>query len=88
MVLNEKIREIIEDNLIVFNDEANFSDSDNIFDLGFVNSLFAMKLLTFVEQEFNIVIDNEDMEISNFNSMNNIQKFVEKKLSLDLSNLL
>lgn len=32
MVLNEKIREIIEDNLIVFNDEANFSDSDNIFE--------------------------------------------------------
>ena len=40
-----KIRQIITDNLIVFDDDVEFSDSDNIFEMGFVNSLFTVKLL-------------------------------------------
>ena len=80
MELNSKIREYIQSNLVVFDDEAAFSDSDNIFKLGFVNSLFAMKLLNFVETEFNIVVDNDDININNFSSVDNIVSLVEKKL--------
>jgi methoxymalonate biosynthesis acyl carrier protein len=80
MELNSKIREYIQSNLVVFDDEAEFSDSDNIFKLGFVNSLFAMKLLNFVETEFNIVVDNDDININNFSSVVNIVSLVEKKL--------
>ena len=79
MELNTRIRNYIQSNLIVFDDEAEFSDSDNIFKLGFVNSLFAMKLLNFVETEFGITVDNEDINISNFSSVNNIVSLVERK---------
>lgn len=79
MESKNKIRKFIESNLIVFSDEAVFSDSDNIFELGFVNSLFAMKLLNFVESEFSIVIDNEDIDISNFSSIDNIMRLINKK---------
>lgn len=81
MELNNKIRNYIQSNLVIFDDEAQFSDSDNIFKLGFVNSLFAMKLLNFVESEFNIVVDNDDINISNFSSVVNIASLVEKKLN-------
>lgn len=81
MELNNKIRNYIQSNLVIFDDEAQFTDSDNIFKLGFVNSLFAMKLLNFVETEFNIVVDNEDINISNFSSVVNIASLVEKKLN-------
>jgi len=79
MELNNKIRAYIQSNLIVFDDDATFSDSDNIFKLGFVNSLFAMKLLNFVETEFGIVVDNDDINIANFSSVDNIVALVEKK---------
>lgn len=79
MELNKKIRKFIESNLIIFDDEAEFSDDENIFELGFVNSLFAMKLLNYVEQEFDIIVNNEDMDISNFNSVINIVKLIRKK---------
>lgn len=75
----EKIRKYIQANLIVFEDEAEFNDSDNIFKLGFVNSLFAMKLLTFVEKEFNIVVENDEIDISNFSSVDNIASLISKK---------
>ena len=79
MELKEQIRKFIEANLVVFEDEADFTDSDNIFEMGFVNSLFAMKLVSFIEQEFGIEVDNEDLEISNFNSVDRIVAYIENK---------
>lgn len=79
MELKEKIRQFIEANLVVFEDEAEFTDSDNIFEMGFVNSLFAMKLVSYIEQEFGIEVDNEDLEISNFSSVDRIVSYVEGK---------
>jgi methoxymalonate biosynthesis acyl carrier protein len=57
-------------------------DSDDIFALGFVNSLFAMQLVMWVEREFNIKVDDEDLEISNFNSVDAIAAFVARKCVL------
>lgn len=81
MELKEQIRKFIESNLVVFEDEAEFSDSDNIFEMGFVNSLFAMKLVNYIEENFGIQVANDDLEISNFNSVNRIAEFIENKRS-------
>ncbi len=77
--MREKIRSFIEKNLTVFEDETEFSDSDNIFELGIVNSLFAMKLLNFVESEFNITVSNDEIEIANFSSVDKMMQLIEKK---------
>ena len=79
MESREKIRQFIESNLDVFEDEAYFTDKDNIFELGIVNSLFTVRIIRFVEAEFNIVMIDEDMEIENFNSVDNILKFIRFK---------
>jgi methoxymalonate biosynthesis acyl carrier protein len=80
MNISEKIRSFILDNLMAIDDEDEFSDTDNIFQLGYVNSLFAIKLLNYVEKEFNIVIENEEMDISNFSSVSAIEQLVQKKI--------
>lgn len=79
MDLKKKIRDFINENLLVFDDEAEFTDSDNIFELGFVNSMFAMKLVNFVESTFNIKVENEDLRLENFNSVDNIARFIKQK---------
>ena len=79
MELKEKIRKFIGDNLVVFEDEAEFGDSDNIFEMGFVNSLFAMKLVNYIEEDFGIEVANDDLEISNFSSVDRISEFIEEK---------
>jgi acyl carrier protein len=78
-IVREKIRSIIEDNLKIFDSDVEFSDEDHIFRKGFVDSLFAVKLLAFLEQEFDIKIGNEDLNIENFHSVNKITSFVENK---------
>ena len=81
MELNNRVREFINENLLVFDDEAEFSDSDNIFELGFVNSLFAMKLVNYVENTFKVKVENSDLRLDNFNSVDNIVKFINGKLA-------
>jgi methoxymalonate biosynthesis acyl carrier protein len=75
----EKIREFIKANITNFDKETNFNDDENIFEMGLVNSLFAMKLLNYVESEFKIEVTYDDMEIENFSTVNNILKFVREQ---------
>lgn len=56
-------------------------DEDDIFELGFVSSMFAMQLVSFVEHEFAIEIDNDDLEFDNFRSVKALDDFVARKLS-------
>jgi acyl carrier protein len=46
-----------------------------------MSTLFAIKLLNFVEKEFNIIVENDEMDISNFSSISSIVQLVEKKIS-------
>ena len=77
--MRDKIRGMIENNLNIFSSDVEFSDDDNIFRKGFVDSLFAVQLIAYLEQEFGIKIGNQDMDIKNFHSVNEIISFVERK---------
>ncbi len=82
--LRRRLRHLIQKNLISFDEEVSFSDSENIFTNGYVNSLFAMKLLTFVETELDVEFENDELELSNFSSIDNIIKLAELKKGVPL----
>lgn len=54
-------------------------DDEDIFSLGFVNSLFAMQLVMFIEKEFGFQVDNDDMDLKNFSSINSISQLIQEK---------
>ncbi|MFF5449605.1 acyl carrier protein [Streptomyces sp. NPDC012888] len=56
-------------------------DDDDIFQLGFVSSMFAMQLVAFVEHEFGITVENEDLELDHFRSVSALEAFITRKLS-------
>ncbi len=60
---------------------VSLSQEDDIFALGLVNSMFALQLIMFLESEYNITIENEDLELKNFNTVNNIVHFIGSKKS-------
>ena len=61
-------------------DESGVADDDNIFEIGLVNSLFAMQLVTFIEKEFEIGITNDELDLENFKSISAITSLVESKI--------
>jgi methoxymalonate biosynthesis acyl carrier protein len=75
MEIKEKIRAFI----LRFIKASQLQPDEDIFALGFVTSMFAMQLVLFVEQEFAIKVENEDLEIQNFNTINAITALVESK---------
>ena len=56
-----------------------FQDDEDIFNLGFVNSLFALQLVSFVEEDFEITVESEDLELDNFRNINAIAILVGRK---------
>ena len=75
--MKEKIREFLGR----YFEERDVKDNDNIFELGLVNSLFAMQLVNFVEQEFDITVENEELVLDNFKDINSILSLVESKMN-------
>jgi acyl carrier protein len=56
-------------------------DDQDIFALGFVNSLFAMQLVLFVEKQFATTVEDADLDIDNFRTINAIAGLIERKVS-------
>ncbi len=54
-------------------------DDENLFECGILNSLFAVQLMTFLEQKFGIEIEGDDLELDNFKSIAATADFVERK---------
>jgi len=77
--LRETIRAFVSSNLNIFGDEVTFTDADNIFQSGLVSSLFAVQLIAFLEKQFGVRVTNEDMNIANFSSIDQMVAFVESK---------
>ncbi len=44
---------------------ADINDAQDIFSLGYINSLFAMELVMFLEKTFAIAIPNDELRIDN-----------------------
>ena len=52
---------------------------EDIFALGFVNSLLAMQLVNFIEKEFGVTVEDEDLDLANFRSLAAIDALVARK---------
>ena len=70
-----KVRAFIEPRLA----GRTLKDSDDIFAMGYVNSLFAMQLVRYVQSEFDLELGNDDMDFDNFRTVNGIMRLVESK---------
>ncbi len=54
-------------------------DGEDIFALGFVNSLLAIQLVNFVEKEFRITVEDDDLNLDNFRTIDAIDALVAGK---------
>ncbi|MEO7021096.1 MAG: phosphopantetheine-binding protein [Ktedonobacteraceae bacterium] len=73
------IQTAIRNFLAKFFQNVELEDEQDIFALGFVNSLFAMQLVLFIEKEFSLKVEDEDLDIDNFRSIQAMATLIQGK---------
>lgn len=81
MEIKQKLRTFIEDHLTIHEESVDLKDDDPIFELGFVDSLFAMQLIGFIQNEFQLEIESADLDLANFHSIDRMVAFIHEKQS-------
>lgn len=74
----ENVRKFIESNMDVFDEDVELNDDTNIFTSGYVNSIFAMRLLNFIETQYDLEVPDEEIVMTNFSSIDAMHALVSK----------
>jgi acyl carrier protein len=75
----QEIKQRVREFLSRYLRQHELRDDEDIFGTGFVNSLFAMQLVMFVEKEFGIAVESDDLDLENFRSVDAITGLVCRK---------
>ena len=67
------------DNYLFTDDQSALNNSDSFLNKGIIDSTGILEVIYFLEEEFSIHVEDEEMVPENFDSVNNIVKYVEKK---------
>ncbi len=75
-------RELIREFVLGYVKDDSLEDGENMFELGYVNSLFAMQLVMFVEKRFQMTISRDQLRLANFQSIDAIVDLVGRHRSV------
>ncbi len=77
-----ELRGFIRTRFGVPNEDPDFSDSVNLFDFGYVDSLGAAELMTFVAKRFEVRFDDADWVQRGLSTIDQIAAFVAERRAL------
>jgi len=72
------VRAYIVENLFL-GDDTGFGDSDSLLEAGALDSTAAMELVAYLEDEFKLEIDDQDINPDNLETLDRIVAFIERK---------
>lgn len=75
----EKIKTFIIENFL-FGSEDGLKDETSFLEEGIIDSTGILELVTFLEEEFSITIEDEELVPENLDSINNVTAFLERKI--------
>ena len=78
MTIEEKIRSFIVDNFL-FGEESWLRNDGSFLEGGIIDSTGIMQLVAFVEQEFAIAVEDQELIPENLDSIDKVAAFVAKK---------
>ena len=76
----EKIKAFIVDNFM-FGSSDGLTYETSFLDEGIIDSTGILELVDFLEKEFNISVEDEELVPENLDSIDNVDEFVSRKLS-------
>jgi acyl carrier protein len=75
----ERIEKFMLDQILVGFGKETLTPDEDLLDQGIIDSLGIMKLIVFIEDSFNLKIDDGEIVPENFQSLDSMVRFVQQK---------
>ena len=85
MAIEQQIKDYIATNLLFSNNGFKYLDDTSFLEEGIVDSQGVMELVMFVEDKFNITVDDMDIIPDNFDSVTQLSSYIRRKMGKILS---
>ena len=80
MVFKEEVLRFIRENFVL--DEAEkLQENDSLLEKGIIDSTGVLELVAFIEEKYNITVEDEELIPENLDSINRIAEFIKRKLT-------
>jgi acyl carrier protein len=79
MTIEEQIRQYVADNFLFSDDGYQLSDDVSFLEEGIVDSTGVLELVMFVEDTFNITVQDEEIVPENFDSVSRLAAYIRRK---------
>jgi len=79
--ISDRIRDFVSSELMFEDSSAALSDDTPLLS-GVIDSLGLMQLISFIEEEFDVAIDDAEVTASNFRTVGDIQRLIEQKVQV------
>lgn len=76
--MKEQIRDFVC--RTTFSDPLKINDATLLFDEGIFDSMGLLNLISFLEEDFSVKVEDSELDAANFGSIDAITSFLEKKL--------
>ena len=80
MEMKDQIRTYIMDNILLGSADQSIADDDSFLEKGIIDSTGILELVTFVEDEFNIEVGDEELIPDNFDSIEKLTAYTQRKI--------
>lgn len=75
-----RVKKFVVDNFL-FGDDSRLGDDTSFLDHGIIDSTGVLELVGYLEAEFGIQVDDEEIVPDNLNSLDSICRYLERKTS-------
>jgi acyl carrier protein len=76
----EKVRAYIIENFL-FGETNGFKDNTSFLEEGIIDSTGVLEMVNFLEEEFPITVEDEELIPENLDSINNIEAYLQQKMT-------
>jgi acyl carrier protein len=75
------VEEFIVDELIIGSKGQKIDYDESLVSKGVIDSLAILRLISFIEEKFNVKVNDDEVVLENFETINIIVKFIDDKLA-------
>lgn len=79
--MRDQVRKFIFDNFLFGAEESRLNDDDSFLEQGIIDSTGILELVSFLEENIGINVEDSELVPENLDSVNHILVFIEKKKS-------